>query len=77
MTLQPREEIDLTFVDESLPTRARSKEAAIPILQAIQAHYRYLPGRSPGACLRTDRNHARADLGHLVLLFAISPLAGW
>ena len=35
--------VDLAFVDELVATHGRSKEAAIPILQAIQAHYRYLP----------------------------------
>jgi NADH:ubiquinone oxidoreductase subunit E len=35
--------IDLGFVDESVAKMGRGKEAAIPLLQAIQAHYRYLP----------------------------------
>lgn len=34
---------DLTFVDEVVARHGRSREAAIPILQAIQNHYRYLP----------------------------------
>ncbi len=34
---------DLTFVDELVAREGRGREAAIPILQAIQAHYRYLP----------------------------------
>ncbi len=37
------EELDLSFVDESVAREGRGKEAAIPILQAIQNHYRYLP----------------------------------
>lgn len=36
-------EIDLAFVDELIDKEGRGVEAAIPILQAIQAHYRYLP----------------------------------
>lgn len=36
-------EIDLTFVDRIVEKEGRNKEAAIPILQAIQSHYRYLP----------------------------------
>ncbi|MBI5281983.1 MAG: NAD(P)H-dependent oxidoreductase subunit E [Candidatus Solibacter usitatus] len=36
-------EIDLTFVDGLIEKEGRGAEAAIPILQAIQAHYRYLP----------------------------------
>ena len=35
--------VDLSFVDALIATEGRSTEAAIPILQAIQAHYRYLP----------------------------------
>lgn len=34
---------DLTFVDQMVARQGRGPEAAIPILQAIQAHYRYLP----------------------------------
>jgi NADH:ubiquinone oxidoreductase subunit E len=34
---------DLPFVDRIVEKNGRSKEAAILILQAIQAHYRYLP----------------------------------
>jgi len=41
--LRAPEEIDLTFVDETVAKIGRAKEAAIPILQAIQNHYRYLP----------------------------------
>ena len=36
-------ELDLSFVDELVAQFGRSREAAIPILQAIQSHYRYLP----------------------------------
>ncbi len=35
--------IDLSFVDRIVEREGTSQEAAIPILQAIQAHYRYLP----------------------------------
>lgn len=35
--------VDLSFVNAIVEAQGRSKEAAIPILQAIQAHYRYLP----------------------------------
>jgi NADH:ubiquinone oxidoreductase subunit E len=35
--------IDLSFIDRAIAMHGRSKEAAIPLLQAIQAHYRYLP----------------------------------
>ncbi len=36
-------EIDLSFVDESIRRIGRAPEAVIPILQALQTHYRYLP----------------------------------
>jgi NADH:ubiquinone oxidoreductase subunit E len=36
-------ELDLRFVDELVERSGRSREAAVPILQAIQGHYRYLP----------------------------------
>lgn len=36
-------EIDLAFVDAVVERVGKSREAAIPILQAIQTHYRYLP----------------------------------
>jgi hypothetical protein len=35
--------VDWRFVDEIVTKQGRGKEAAIPILQAIQAHYRSLP----------------------------------
>jgi len=34
---------DLAFVDELVERFGRGREAAIPILQAVQSHYRYLP----------------------------------
>jgi len=37
------EAIDLSFVDDLVARLGGSREAAIPILQAIQTHYRYLP----------------------------------
>jgi len=47
--------IDLSFVDELVERVGRSREAAIPILQAIQAHYRYLPDEAlRRVCERTE-----------------------
>jgi NADH:ubiquinone oxidoreductase subunit E len=37
------ETIDLAFVDDLIGRFGRDKESAIPILQGIQEHYRYLP----------------------------------
>jgi NADH-quinone oxidoreductase subunit F len=36
-------QVDLAFVDEAVERIGRAKSALIPILQAIQEHYRYLP----------------------------------
>jgi len=37
------DEADVAFVDELVERLGRNREAAIPMLQAIQQHYRYLP----------------------------------
>jgi NADH:ubiquinone oxidoreductase subunit E len=37
------EMLDLAFVGETVARIGRSREMAIPLLQAIQTHYRYLP----------------------------------
>ena len=36
-------ELDLTFVDQCIERLGRGRDAVIPILQAIQTHYRYVP----------------------------------
>ncbi len=36
-------DLDLTFVDQTLERFGRRSDAVIQILQAIQAHYRYVP----------------------------------
>jgi NADH:ubiquinone oxidoreductase subunit E len=36
-------ELDLSILDDIINKEGRSREAAIPILQAIQSHFRYLP----------------------------------
>jgi NADH:ubiquinone oxidoreductase subunit E len=41
--LTPAAEPDIGFVDQLVAQFGRTKEAAIPLLGAIQAHYRYLP----------------------------------
>ena len=35
--------LDLSFVDQTVDRLGRGPEMVIPILQAIQGHYRYLP----------------------------------
>ena len=37
------EAVDLEFVDRVVEELGRDRQAVIPILQALQAHYRYLP----------------------------------
>lgn len=47
--------LDWSFLDGLVARCGRSKEAAIPILQAIQAHYRYLPDEAlRRVCERTE-----------------------
>jgi NADH:ubiquinone oxidoreductase subunit E len=47
--------LDLDFVDRAVAGLGRGKEAAIPLLQAIQTHYRYLPDEALGRlCELTD-----------------------
>jgi NADH:ubiquinone oxidoreductase subunit E len=49
------ETADLGFVDGLIDRFGRDREAAIPILQAIQAHYRYLPDEAlRHVCERTE-----------------------
>jgi NADH:ubiquinone oxidoreductase subunit E len=49
------DEDDRSFVDALVERFGRSREAAIPILQAIQAHYRYLPDAElRRVCERTE-----------------------
>jgi len=49
------EGLDLSFVDDLLARLGPSREAAIPILQAIQNHYRYLPDEALArVCERTE-----------------------
>jgi len=36
-------DLDLSFVDQTVQRLGRGSDAAIPILQAIQTHYRYVP----------------------------------
>jgi NADH:ubiquinone oxidoreductase subunit E len=51
----PETALDLSFVDELVERFGRSREAAIPILQAIQSHYRYLPDEAlRRVCERTE-----------------------
>lgn len=49
------ESVDLTIVDALIDQFGRSREAAIPILQAIQSHFRYLPDEAlKHVCEKTE-----------------------
>lgn len=48
-------EPDLTFVDRAVEQIGRRRDCLIPILQAIQGHYRYLPQEAlERVCRLTD-----------------------
>ena len=49
------DDVDLAFVDAQIEEFGRGREAAIPLLQAIQTHYRYLPDEAlQRICERTE-----------------------
>jgi NADH:ubiquinone oxidoreductase subunit E len=55
VSLPPPAAIDLTHVDELVARFGRDREAAIPLLQAVQGHYRYLPEEALARiCALTD-----------------------
>ena len=39
-------ELDLAFVDQTLDRLGRNPDRVLPVLQALQRHYRYLPGEA-------------------------------
>ena len=43
MKRDSKSDLDLSFVDRTVEDWGRGRETVIPVLQAIQAHYRYLP----------------------------------
>jgi NADH-quinone oxidoreductase subunit F len=48
-------ELDLTFVDQCVERLGRGRDAVIPLLQAIQTHYRYVPQEAiERVCRLTD-----------------------
>ena len=48
-------QLDLTFIDEAIETHGREPEALIPLLQAVQGHYRYLPAEAMEMLCRKTR----------------------
>jgi NADH-quinone oxidoreductase subunit F len=51
--------VDLTFVDESVERLGRQPDAVIPLLQALQDHYGYLPQEAlERICSSTEITHA-------------------
>ncbi len=68
--------IDLGFVDEVISRFGRSPEATIPILQAVQDHYRYLhPDAIARICALTEITPARiAGVASFYTQFRHSPV---
>ena len=55
-------DLDLSFVDETVERLGRRTEAVIPILQALQSHYRYLPREAlERVCALTDVTRATIE----------------
>ncbi|MCX5675634.1 MAG: NAD(P)H-dependent oxidoreductase subunit E [Planctomycetota bacterium] len=53
-------QIDLTFVDQTVARLGRGPEMTIPILQALQEHYRYLPEETlRRVCEQTENTPAQ------------------
>ena len=64
LNIPVQEMIDLTFIDELIARTGRGREAAIPILQGIQTHYRYLPDAAlTRVCELTDITPAQSAAG--------------
>ena len=68
--------LDLAAVDRIVAGIGRERRCAMPILQAVQAHYHYLPLPGAGPPLRDHRDFAGADRGRRHLLLAVPPHAG-
>ena len=66
-------ELDLTFVDEIVARLGRGSDAVIPILQAIQTHYRYVPREAIERVCAADRDHAGGDRGRGDVLHPVPP----
>ena len=71
-----RSELDLSCIEEMVAECGTRRDAVIPILQAIQHHYRYLPQSRSAARLRVDRHHAGRHHGRLDVLHSLSAPAG-
>lgn len=55
-------EVDLAFIDQLIARTGGGREAAIPILQAIQTHFRYLPDEAlRRVCERTAITPAQIE----------------
>ena len=69
-------ELDLQFVDEAIARLGNQREAVIPLLQAIQGHYRYLPREAvERVCAQTEITPAEIT-GVSTFLHAVPPSAG-
>jgi NADH:ubiquinone oxidoreductase subunit E len=68
--------INLDFVDEIISREGQGKDAAVPILRAIQAHYGYLPDEALGkVCENTEITPAQiAGTSTFYAQFRLSPV---
>jgi NADH:ubiquinone oxidoreductase subunit E len=68
--------IDLAFVDEVIAREGRGKDAAIPLLRAIQTHYGYLPDEAlRKVCEETEITPAQiAGTSTFYSQFRLSPV---
>ena len=75
-TTTPTDEVDLAIVDQIVAEKGRGRDAAIPILQAIQAHFRYLPRQAlQRVCERTDISPAQlAGVSTFYSQFRLTPV---
>jgi len=69
-------EIDLSFVDEIVSEEGQGKDAAVPILRAIQTHYGYLPDEAlKRVCEQTEITPAQiAGTSTFYSQFRLSPM---
>ena len=53
--------LDLKYVDEAVARIGRAPDAVIPILQALQDHYGYLPEEALQRVCAATQDHAGCD----------------
>jgi NADH:ubiquinone oxidoreductase subunit E len=76
LEVAPVPEVDLSFVDEFISKEGRGKDAAVPILRAIQLNYGYLPDEAlQKVCEETEITPAQiAGTSTFYSQFRLSPV---